>query len=58
MTDNTLLQAALEYARRGWPVLPLHPGEKNKQHAQFQREITRAVKRLQGSVLRKRLRFC
>jgi putative DNA primase/helicase len=28
MTDNALLQAALEYARRGWPVLPLTAGEK------------------------------
>jgi len=28
MTDNALLQSALEYARLGWPVLPLRPGEK------------------------------
>ncbi|MGQ9851700.1 MAG: phage/plasmid primase, P4 family, partial [Aggregatilineaceae bacterium] len=25
MTDNNLLQAALSYAARGWPVLPLRP---------------------------------
>jgi hypothetical protein len=28
MNDNVLLNAALEYARLGWPVLPLRPGEK------------------------------
>jgi putative DNA primase/helicase len=28
MTDNALLQAALEYAKRGWRVLPLKTGEK------------------------------
>jgi hypothetical protein len=28
MSDNALLRAALEYARHGWPVLPLRPGEK------------------------------
>lgn len=26
--DNPLLSAALSYAERGWPVLPLHPEEK------------------------------
>ena len=28
MSDTALLQAALEYARRGWRVLPLKTGEK------------------------------
>jgi hypothetical protein len=28
MSENALLQSALEYAERGWPVLPLRPGEK------------------------------
>lgn len=29
MTVNDMLNAALEYARRGWPVLPLVPGRKS-----------------------------
>jgi hypothetical protein len=28
MNENAFLQAALSYAQRGWPVLPLRPGEK------------------------------
>ena len=29
MTGNDMLNAALDYARRGWPVLPLVPGRKS-----------------------------
>lgn len=29
MSDNALITAALEYAKRCWPVLPLVPGRKN-----------------------------
>lgn len=28
MNEKAFLQAALSYAQRGWPVLPLRPGEK------------------------------
>jgi hypothetical protein len=28
MSNNALLEAALEYARRGWHVLPLKAGQK------------------------------
>ena len=27
-TDNAILAAALEFADKGWPVFPCHPGTK------------------------------
>ena len=46
MTDNNLMTAALEYARRGWAVFPLCSGEKKPVTAQGFKDATTNEKQI------------